>query len=36
MNFQLIKDVVDLIEEFEKENTCNANASIDDFKKILC
>ncbi|MFV0150295.1 MarR family transcriptional regulator [Empedobacter falsenii] len=35
MNFQLIKDVVDLIEEFEKENTCNANASIDDFKKWI-
>lgn len=35
MNFQLIKDVVELIEEFEKENLCNSNASIDDFKSWI-
>lgn len=35
MNFQLIKDVVELIEEFEKENLCNSNVSIDDFKSWI-
>lgn len=35
MNFKLIKDVVDLIEEFEKENKFISNASIDDFKKWI-
>lgn len=33
MNYHLIKDVIDLVEEFEKDHCAEGATSIDDFKK---
>lgn len=35
MNFKLIKEVIDLVEEFENENLNKSETSIDDFKKWI-
>jgi DNA-binding MarR family transcriptional regulator len=35
MNYNLLKDVLDLVEQFEKENTSTSDMSIEDFKKWI-
>ena len=35
MNYQLVKDVLDLVEAFENDASCHSNNSIEDFKKWI-